>query len=52
MEQQPTQIPPEAMTFKPTVPLRPPPAQNDKVMQGVQEEMEKVLKGAAIFVEA
>ncbi len=43
-EQQPAQLPPEAMKFKPMVPLQPPPAQNDDVMQGVYEEVEKALR--------
>lgn len=43
-EHQPAELSPGAMRFKPMVPLRPPPAQNDDVMREVCEEVEKVLR--------
>ncbi|GJD93972.1 hypothetical protein [Methylobacterium iners] len=46
MEQQPAHFPPETMKFKPMVPVHPPPAQNDDVMQGVYEEVEKALRAS------
>ena len=43
-EHQPVPFSPEAMQFEPMVPLGPPPAQNDDVMQEVYEEVEKALR--------
>ena len=45
-DRQPARLPPEAMRFKPMVPLQPPPAQNDDVMQSVCEEVEKALRAS------
>lgn len=44
VEHQPADVPPEAMQFKPMVPLQPPPAQNDDVMREVCKEVERVLR--------
>lgn len=45
-ERQPAELPPEAMRFKPMVPLRPPPARNDDVMKPVCDEVEKALRAS------
>ncbi|MCJ2080958.1 hypothetical protein [Methylobacterium sp. J-090] len=45
-EQQPADLPPEALQFESMVPLRPPPAQNDDGMQRVREAVEKALREA------
>ena len=44
VEHQPAELPPELMQFKPMVPLMPPAAQNDDVMQPVYEVVEMVLR--------
>lgn len=45
-ENQPAELPPEAMRFAPMVPLRPPPAQNDDGMRRVCEAVETALREA------
>ena len=45
-DHQPAKLLPEALQFKPMVPLRPPPAQNDDVMQKVCDEVERALRAS------
>ena len=43
-EDQSGELPPGMGQFKPMVPLQPPPAQNDDVMQQLYEEVEQALR--------